>query len=502
MSGVLDIPKRSDEQLVAAYRAGDDAAFDVIYDRYRPVLLRYARRVLGGGSEVAEDVVQEGMWRAARALRRDDREMRLKPWLFRLVRNCALDEIARVRTDSVGTELDDLDAAGLLRADSYHEPEAALERRTDMGDVLGDLAGLPETQRHALLRREVDGISHAQLAVELGVSEQASKNLVFRARTNLVKQREARTDACEDVQRALLEAHDAHRRASAAAYRHLATCADCRAFRARLRSQRKTMALLSPGPLLLLAAGGLSLAGLKAASSAAAATTKGVAVKTAATAATGVAVFGAVEVGTQVFQSGDPAPQPLSATGPTGSPALRAGVPAGGPIPAGSAVVRTTVDVAAGTTRFAPVVLRCPPGHRVADLLPSQTGPLMPAYTAGTVVGTSRVARVELSGGPLPRVSRVTVNVLCKRPDAAGSVRATPIYGGTGARAAGAGAGANAAVTAEAFVVAAPGSPATITSVRRGQPVRVLERRGGWARVRTDAGETGWVRGSVVERRR
>jgi RNA polymerase sigma factor (sigma-70 family) len=493
----------SDEQLVAAYRAGNDSAFDQIFDRYRPVLLRYARRVLGGGSEVAEDVVQEAMWRAARALRRDDREMNLKPWLFRLTRNCALDEVARVRTDSVATELDDLDAAGALRADDYHEPEAAFDRRAEMGDVLGDLAGLPENQRHALLRREVDGITHAQLAVELGVSEQASKNLVFRARTNLVKQREARTDQCEDVQRALLVAHDGHKRATAAAYRHLATCADCRMFRAGLRSTRKTMAILTPGPLLLLAAGGIGFASLKAASSAAAATTKGVAVKATATAATGVVAFGAVELGTQVFTGGDPAPQPLSATGPVGSPSLRAGVGAGEPIPAGSAVVRSTVQLSAGTTRFPPVVLQCPPGHRVADLLPSQTGPLMPQYSAGTVIGTSRAARVELAGGPLPRPSRVTVNVLCKQPDEQGSLRAEPRYGPSGgARAAGGGAAANATATGQAFVVTAPGEQDTVTSIRRGQPVRVLERRDGWAQIRTDAGETGWVRGSVVERDR
>ena len=62
--------ERSDQQLIARFRKGDDTAFDAIYDRYRPMLLRYARRVLGGGAEHAEDVVQEGMWRAARALRR------------------------------------------------------------------------------------------------------------------------------------------------------------------------------------------------------------------------------------------------------------------------------------------------------------------------------------------------------------------------------------------------------------------------------------------------
>ena len=87
----------------------------------------------------------------------------------------------------------------MLRAPAATEPEAAVERRGKVRDLLGDIAALPAQQRHALLRREVDGISHAALADELGVSPQATKNLVHRARTNLVKQREARSSDCEAV---------------------------------------------------------------------------------------------------------------------------------------------------------------------------------------------------------------------------------------------------------------------------------------------------------------
>jgi RNA polymerase sigma factor (sigma-70 family) len=489
---VLELKAPTDEQLVAAYRRGDDAAFTAIFERHRPVLLRYARKVLGSSSEHAEDVVQEAMWRAARALRRDHRDMNLRPWLFRLTRNCALDELARVRTDSTArTDLDLLEAAGALRASDVLEPEVAAERRRVTHDLLGDLAGLPEVQRHALLRREVDGVAHAQLAVELGVSEQASKNLVFRARKNLIKAREARTEACEEVQGALLTAHDRHRRAGAPVYRHLTSCADCRAFRTGLRSSRRTMAVLAPGPLLLVAAGGVGFAGWKTAGSAAAATTKGVAVKAGAVAATGALAFGAVEV----HRSGDPAPQRLD------SPSLRAAVPAGRPIPPGSAVVRQELTLAAGTTR--PVVtLRCPPGTRVADLLPAR-GPAVAEYTPATTIGTSTVARVQLTTDPLGRPAKATVAVLCKRPDGQGSVLADPDFaggGGAGARAAGI-ARANAVVTAAtAFLLDAPRG-AVVSSVRRDQPVRVETARGGWARVVTDAGERGWVPAGAVERR-
>ena len=96
------LPRTSDTQLVAAYRAGDRAAFDAIHARYQPRLERFARKILARSSPaVAEDVVQEAMLRASRALLRDDREIDLKPWLFRLTRNCALDELSRVKGGSV-----------------------------------------------------------------------------------------------------------------------------------------------------------------------------------------------------------------------------------------------------------------------------------------------------------------------------------------------------------------------------------------------------------------
>jgi len=270
-----------DQALIAAYRSGDDAAFAQIHERHHASLERYARKVLGRGSEHAEDVVQEAMLRASRALRRDDRHIELRPWLYRLTRNTALDELARVRTDSM--DLADAEEWGALRAPEASEPEAVLERRGRVRELLSDMASLPAQQRHALQRREVDGISHAALAVELGTTPQATKNLVHRARTNLVKQRAARTHDCDEVRRDLLEAHDAGRRASAATYRHLASCPECRAFRGGLRDTRRAAAILTPIPLMVVAFGLIT-------GKAAAATAKGAMVKSAATAAAGVAI--------------------------------------------------------------------------------------------------------------------------------------------------------------------------------------------------------------------
>ena len=466
-----------DQALIATFRAGDDAAFGRIHERHHAALERYARKVLGRGSEHAEDVVQEAMLRASRALRRDDRHIELRPWLYRLTRNCALDELARVHTDSVS--FDDAEEWGVLRAPEAIEPDVAVERRGKVRELLGDLAGLPAQQRHALLRREVDGVSHAALADELGVSPQATKNLVHRARMNLVKQRDARSSDCEAVRADLLEAHDEGRRASSASYRHLATCADCRQFRAGLRATRRAAAILMPMPLMVVAFGLLT-------GKAAAATAKGAMVKSAATAAAGVAITaGAVGVGVQVFGPGEPAPQ--SAT----SRALPSGELAkGGTVPAGTAMVRRTVTLAPGRADAPTVTLPCPAGTRVADLVGARGASA--SYARGTVVGVSAVATVLVQPRPGSKAPSAVVTVLCKRPDASGSIVAGKPQG----RAA-------SGITLHVKVRRAelfqrPGG-AAVGSVRLGQPVRITgSGRLGWRKVTTDTGETGWVRTAVV----
>jgi RNA polymerase sigma factor (sigma-70 family) len=480
---VGDPGRRIDDRLVAAYRAGDRAAFDRIFDRYRATLVRYARRTLRGSSEQAEDVVQEAMFRASRALLRDDRQMHLRPWLFRLTRNCALDELSRVRTDSV--DLDLVDAAGALRAAPSTEPEEASERRSAIRTVLGDVAVLPDQQRHALLRREVDGLSIQQLAAELDVTPQAAKSLVFRARTNLVKQRDARTTTCPDVQRDLLVAHDGRRRASAATYRHLTSCGACRSFRSGLRGTRRSMAILSPGPLLLAGIGaglGAKLLG----GTASAATSKA-----GATVAVTAVAAGAVGLGVEVFGPGEPSPQNLRSVVLAGGT-----VAAGERLPAGTAVVRRTVRLRAGAADHAAVTLPCPRGLRVADLLPSSGAPISVTYTADTVPGVSTRATLAFERRALSRPSDVRLAVLCKRADASGSLLPggrTPLTRGPTSSTVQVG-------VRSSYLRVSPGGGVR-GSVRLGQPVRLVGApRGGWQQVVTDAGETGWLPVSALGR--
>jgi RNA polymerase sigma factor (sigma-70 family) len=454
----------SDEALVAAFRAGDERAFEAIHERYRARLTAYARRILKEADPgLAEDVVQESLWRAHRALRRDDRPMQLRPWLHRLVRNCCLDELSRISHAADVTE-------GELRADPRDEPSRAAERKADLRQLLDDLAGLPPTQRHALLRREVDGASHEQLAAELGISAKATRGLVHRARLGLARAAAGRSTGCADVRAELLSAHDERRRVNARGLRHLATCPSCRALRAALRGQRRAVAVLMPPPLLFggLAAIKLAIAG------------KASVGKTATFVAMGATMATGAELGVRVFQAGDPAPAALR------SIALPRGrLAAGAALPRGVAVVQRSV---AADDRA--LTLRCPVDLRAVDLLPPRGARVTVTYAASAVPGATDTATLVLRPAPTARGRQVVVGVLCRRPDAAGSVVATPALGH----------GPNALVARRSMQSRRPGGDAMTGSVRPGQPVTVVgaSSRGRWLRVRVDDGQRGWVLASVL----
>ena len=84
---------RSDEQLLAQFRAGNEDAFAVIHDRYRVRLGTYARQMLSGSEADAEDVLQDVFLRAYRALRADERPVSLRAWLYRVAHNRCIDQI-------------------------------------------------------------------------------------------------------------------------------------------------------------------------------------------------------------------------------------------------------------------------------------------------------------------------------------------------------------------------------------------------------------------------
>ncbi|HKO37525.1 MAG TPA: RNA polymerase sigma factor, partial [Solirubrobacterales bacterium] len=162
-----------DRRLVDLVRDGYDAAFEEIVRRYRRPLDRFAAAIVGGRSE---DVTQDAFSKALLALRGSEAEIELRPWLYRIVRNTALNDL---RDNPAVTEELSETLAGARSA------AAEVEAREELTDLMGRLRALPEPQRAALVMRELEGLSHEEIAAALGVSGGAARQAIYRARATL-----------------------------------------------------------------------------------------------------------------------------------------------------------------------------------------------------------------------------------------------------------------------------------------------------------------------------
>jgi RNA polymerase sigma factor (sigma-70 family) len=162
-----------DRRLVALVRDGYDAAFEEIVRRYRRPLDRFAAAIVGGRSE---DVTQDAFSKALLALRGSEAEIELRPWLYRIVRNTALNDL-RDRAPAVA-EIPEALAGGRSAA-------VEAEAREELAELMERLRALPDPQRAALVMRELEGLSHEEIATALGVTGGAARQAIHRARTAL-----------------------------------------------------------------------------------------------------------------------------------------------------------------------------------------------------------------------------------------------------------------------------------------------------------------------------
>jgi len=300
---------QSDERLIALIRRGNHSAFEALVGRYQARLLAFCRHMLGS-REDAEDVLQEVFAAAFNAILADDRPINVRPWLYRIARNRSLNHLRRVQAIGVDSMDVHLSEGGATTADKVH-------KREEFRLLVADVQELPETQRTALLLREIDALSYEQIAEAMETTIPSVKSLLVRARVSLAEAAEARQLTCEDVREELGEVAEGLRRSSAPARRHIRSCERCQGFKAQLRSTNKALAAVYPvAPLLLFkkfllaqfgmtaSAGAGSAAGAAAASVAATSGTSvmsagisTIATKTAAgLAAAAIVTAGAVEV--------------------------------------------------------------------------------------------------------------------------------------------------------------------------------------------------------------
>src|SRR5687768_17765574 len=141
-----------DERLVAQLRRGNEAAFEVLYDRHHAGVLSYCRHMLGSRDE-AEDALQQAFVSAHADIVSSDKPIRFKAWIYTIARNRCL-SILRSRREQPSDEIDAVSTAGL--SEEVHQ-------RAELREMLADMQELPDDQRDALILSELGDLSHAEV---------------------------------------------------------------------------------------------------------------------------------------------------------------------------------------------------------------------------------------------------------------------------------------------------------------------------------------------------
>lgn len=164
---------QADDRLVGLVRDGHDPAYAAIVERYREPLTRYAARLVG--PDRGEDAVQQAFVNAHRAMTTSESDIELRPWLYRITHNAALNLLRASRDESALDEQQP--AAGSV--------EDAVELRQRLSETLAAIHSLPARQRDAVLLRELEGRSHNEMATAMGVTSGAARQHLMRGRASL-----------------------------------------------------------------------------------------------------------------------------------------------------------------------------------------------------------------------------------------------------------------------------------------------------------------------------
>ena len=176
---------RSDVQLMLDVKAGDDASFDLLLQKYRTPLVNFLYRMVRD-TATAEDLAQEVFLRVYRARKQYSPSAKFTTWLFRIATNLALNSMRDNRHRQKDVSIDaptspDEDAAPMqLPAQEMRIDEHMIER--DRAEFIrGVIAALPEKQRVAVLLHKYEEMDYGEIARILDCSESALKSLLFRA---------------------------------------------------------------------------------------------------------------------------------------------------------------------------------------------------------------------------------------------------------------------------------------------------------------------------------
>src|SRR5438067_3151770 len=256
-----------------AQRQRADRSFERLYRRHVGDVYRYALAVMRNQPD-AEDVTQTTFMNALRAFQRGERPEKPQNWLIAIAHNVCRQRFRQSARRPAEVAFDDDIGTGLL------EPDDETPTGDDIRRALGHLAF---NQRAALVMRELEGRSYAEIAEILDLSPSAVETLIFRARRALREQLETSL-TCGEAELAISKQLDGRlkRNERAALRAHLRECKECATFARRQRAQRTAIRSLAavpvPTSLTSLFGGGGAAVGTGLAVKAAVAVTAGVAI--------------------------------------------------------------------------------------------------------------------------------------------------------------------------------------------------------------------------------
>jgi RNA polymerase sigma factor (sigma-70 family) len=209
-----------------------------LYRRHVDDVYRYAAALLRNPAD-AEDVVQTTFLNAFRAMEQGQRPRYPLSWLMAIAHN-----VCRQRYRQQSTRLQEVAFEDDLASAEDEEDGVSAE------DIRRALSQLSFNQRAAIVMREMEGRSYAEIAERLEISHSAVETLIFRARRALREQLDG-TMTCSEAGRAISRQLDGQlaRKERSALRAHLRSCPDCRSLARRLRGQRASIKALAALPL-------------------------------------------------------------------------------------------------------------------------------------------------------------------------------------------------------------------------------------------------------------
>ena len=169
----------ADEALVAAFKGGDVRTFDALFACYRQPIFGYIYRSVGDPA-LAEELTQEVFLKAFLHLRRTATDTTFKAWIYRIATTTCIDahRAAARRPVPVREE----EALALMADREASDPEQRQIQREQRRAVRRTLGALPAHYRQALILRQLQGFSYAEIGEALGISVEAVTSLIHRAR--------------------------------------------------------------------------------------------------------------------------------------------------------------------------------------------------------------------------------------------------------------------------------------------------------------------------------